>query len=154
MDEMIHSLIEDYYAAANRTNQLKNKKVSFNGTPSINTASLHLIETIGNHPDANTTELAAILGITKGAVSQMATKLRDKGLLEKQKTSGNAKEVYLVLTPDGENLRQEHDKLHQEQYEELATLMKSFSATDIRKIHLFFRSIELYMDEYAKKLSL
>lgn len=154
MDEIIHSLIEDYYAVANRTNQLKNKAVSFNGTPSINTASLHLMETIGNHPDANTTELADLLGITKGAVSQMATKLQGKGLLEKQKTCGNAKEVCLILTPEGENLRQEHDKLHRELYEELDFLMKDFSATDIGKIHSFFRKIELYMDEYAKRLSL
>jgi Transcriptional regulators len=154
MDDRIYSLIEDFYAVASRTNQLKSKAVTFDGRVSVNTASLHLIETVGNHPGANTTELAELLGITKGAVSQMAAKLSGKGLLEKRKMPGNAKEVSLALTPEGKKLCREHDKLHRELYKDLSALMNDFSPADIEKVHLFLRNIEIYMDQYAKRLSL
>ena len=42
----------------------------------------HLIEIIHNHPDANTSEMAAILGLTKGSISIRTASSR-KGLIER-----------------------------------------------------------------------
>ena len=154
MKENMYALVEDFYAIVNRSNQLKHAQFSFANVDSINIASLHLIEMIGNNSEMNTTEIAAKLGITKGAVSQMTGKLCKKGLMEKQKIKGNEKEVYLVLTPLGEEIFEEHEKLHKKMYGEMELLLNEFSEKDMEKLHAFFQHIQTYMDEYSKELSL
>ncbi len=64
-------------------------------------SEIHTIQAIGKSIGTNVTELAEKMGVTKGAVSQMVSKLVEKGMVRKTRAQDNAKEVVLELTELG-----------------------------------------------------
>ena len=148
-EEQLQDLMEQFYSIVNRTNQLRNTPVQLAGCEPVNIAAIHLIETIGNHESINMTEVSERIGITKGAVSQMTTKLVHKGFLQKLKSPHSEKDIYLSLTESGQAIFQAHHQLHHQLYSELAMLLDEFSDHDLKRITLFMDRIETYMKEYA-----
>lgn len=65
------------------------------------TSEIHLLDMAGRYPDDNMTVLASRLGITKGAISQTAKKLEEKGYLERINREGDNKTVHIRLTANG-----------------------------------------------------
>jgi DNA-binding MarR family transcriptional regulator len=49
-------------------------------------------------------QLIDALGMTKGAVSKVVSRLEEKGLAERQRADGNARDQRLVLTASGRKL--------------------------------------------------
>lgn len=64
-------------------------------------SEIHTIQAIGKSIGMNVTQLAEKMGVTKGAVSQMVSKLVEKGMVRKARAQDNAKEVVLHLTELG-----------------------------------------------------
>ncbi|MBN2135725.1 MAG: MarR family transcriptional regulator [Acidobacteria bacterium] len=77
---------------------------------------IHTIQAIGHNEGINLTDLAALMKVTKGAMSQMVTKLHKKGLILKQGTQGNAKEINLYLTELGQIGFKNHEECHMEMF--------------------------------------
>ncbi len=65
-------------------------------------SDISLLKCVQRNGNAKAGELSQFLGITNGAVAQLAKKLEEKGYLEPYRITGNKKEVYYRLTPDGE----------------------------------------------------
>ena len=61
-----------------------------------------LLKCVQHNKDAKASDLSQYLGITNGAVAQLAKKLESKGYLEPYRITGNKKEVYYKLTAGGE----------------------------------------------------
>ena len=138
-------LIEDIYALANRVNQVKNKELHFSDFPMINMAALHLMEVIEENPNNNASELAELLGITKGALSQQVKKMEMKGLVERSYVDGNNKEVMFQLTDTGRKVHQAHEKIHRDLYVQMDELLDKYDGAEIEKLHQFLRGVEKYM---------
>jgi DNA-binding MarR family transcriptional regulator len=64
-------------------------------------SEVHLLLEVARQPDITATDLACNLAVTKGAVSQTISRLADKGLLIKARTSGMGNSLRLDLTPRG-----------------------------------------------------
>ena len=64
-------------------------------------SEIHTIQAIGKSVGINVTQLAEKMGVTKGAVSQMVSRLVEKGMVQKTHPQDNAKEVALGLTELG-----------------------------------------------------
>ena len=64
-------------------------------------SEVHLIDAAGRYPKEGVSDLAARLGVTKGAVSQTAKKLEEKGYIERVRREGDGKAVLLRLTERG-----------------------------------------------------
>jgi DNA-binding MarR family transcriptional regulator len=77
-------------------------------------AEIHTLMTIGNNERLHVSELARLLGVTRGAVSQMIDKLNKKGLIEKRVDSGNATRILLDLTNKGKIAYYAHEQFHEE----------------------------------------
>ena len=75
---------------------------------------IHTIQVIGKNPGINITALAEKMDVTKGAVSQIITKLAKKGLVRKTYAPGNAKEVVPELTDLGRVGFRNHERFHME----------------------------------------
>jgi DNA-binding MarR family transcriptional regulator len=78
----------------------------------IHHSEVHLLETIDKHEGANANELSKILGLTNGAISQVAKKLLDKALIENYQLPNNKKEVYFRLTDSGLKVLEGHRDHH------------------------------------------
>lgn len=113
MERMIH-----------KYNQWENIKRNYGTDDLLSRAEIHTIVAIGNNPGINVTKLAEILGITKGAASQMIYKLRDKKTVEKKISPASDTEVILTLTEKGMINYSTHEKYHKEANDESLELLK------------------------------
>lgn len=71
-------------------------------------AEAYVVNRIGDNPDITTTELAVQLNKTNSACSQIVKKLIGKGLVVQSRNMTNRRLYNLRLTPDGEQLYEDH----------------------------------------------
>ena len=132
-----NKIIEKMIGLSNKINQ-NNKKPNNYGTDQIlYTSEIHMIEAISTHQNANASELAAIMGITNGAVNQVANKLMKKGLLEQYQTSTNKKEVHYNLTALGQTANTAHQNFHKNQYSSMEEYTNKLSPEERNTINNF-----------------
>ncbi|SKC54162.1 MarR family winged helix-turn-helix transcriptional regulator [Maledivibacter halophilus] len=128
------------------------KKLTFNvGGFDIRSTDIHLIDTIGRFPNANVTEIAKHLGVTKGAVSQKLTVLEKKGFLRRYKDSTNAKEVIVDLTDLGWEAFRFHENHHQQVDGEIFKFLAASSQENIdfleELMDIFDHMMNRYLDQ-------
>jgi len=95
----------------NRMHEFETIPMDF-GTGILYPSEIHTIQAVGLRPGMNVTTLAARMGVSRGAASQMVGRLADKGLIEKYRTQDNEKEVCLRLTSEGTVAFQGHEAQH------------------------------------------
>jgi DNA-binding MarR family transcriptional regulator len=111
------------------------------------TSEVHLIDAAARYPLESMSGLADRLGITKGAISQTAKKLEEKGYLERTKPAGNNKTVFLCLTKAGERAYTWHRAYHAAVYGKIEHELSFKNDRDIRDIVLFLQELERIFDE-------
>lgn len=109
-------------------------------------SEVHLIVAIFNHKDANASELSQVLGVTNGAVTQVADKLSKKGLIERYRLKGNKKDTYFMLTEQGEQVYWGHEKHHNKMN---VKVMEYINCLDDDKVKL----IVTFLDKMIEGLS-
>jgi DNA-binding MarR family transcriptional regulator len=109
----------------------------------------HLIDRIGDHPGVNVTEFARIVGITKGAVSQVVRKLERKGLVKRYKGSMNDKEVFLELTRTGREIYINHKKKNDETVRPLIDELQKYPDDKVE----FFVAMLAWINDYLESSS-
>ena len=97
----------------------------------FNGAQIHMIEAIGKKYGKTVTALSGYFMITKGAVSQIVTKLYKMGYVTKTKKKGNDKEIILDLTEKGRKAFEIHEKYNESTMPELMKLGQKYSHEEI-----------------------
>lgn len=105
-------------------------------------SEIHFIDAVELGDGLNVSQLSEKLGVTHGAVSQIAGKLIKKKLIEKYKKEGNQKEVYIKLTSHGEIAYKNHKKFHNKFDKRLKAYLNSLSDTQIEVIFGLLDTIE------------
>lgn len=108
---------------------------------------IHTIAAIGETPDMNVTQLSEKLGITKGTVSPIVSKLARKKLVTKYKGGTNNKEVLLRLTVKGEVAYHAHEMLHSKIHADMYAGLCEYYG-DITPAHLDFAEVFLHVAEH------
>jgi DNA-binding MarR family transcriptional regulator len=102
----------------------------------INMMEVHTLTVIEENPGITVTEVALEWNRTKGAVSQILSKLEKRGLIIRKKEAGNAKTVHLYVTDKGKILSNAHKDYD---IKELTwadkTLHKSFTTEEINAFY-------------------
>lgn len=80
----------------------------------LSRAEIHTVQAVGHAGETNMTALAKALGVTKGAASQMVTRLAAKGLIERRPSKRSGREVTLALTARGKRGYAAHEKFHRQ----------------------------------------
>jgi DNA-binding MarR family transcriptional regulator len=101
-------------------------------------SEVHLLEAIKFCEGANAGELARYLGITNGAVSQVAKKLVDKTLIETYQSEENRKEVFFKLTPLGKKACAGHQRHHKKMNAGLIRYIEQLDEKDYQTLIDFF----------------
>lgn len=139
---------EKFIRIINKYMRMEQKPMNFGVNDPLNPAEIHTIEAIGRHDGPNVTELASVLGITKGGVSQMIAKLSAKGLVAKTKDGLNDKEVKLRLTPEGLKAYRSHENMHMSLYADLLSSMEGMTPDELERITQILDKMETGMDQY------
>ena len=111
---------------------------------------IHTIQAIGNYPDINVTDLASKLGVTKGTVSPIVTKLAKKKLVLKFKGGNNNKEVLLRLTPKGEVAYHAHEMFERQFLSRLFEVFEKATPENIAFLKEFLQVSNKILDEVSE----
>jgi len=128
------------------------KRTRYYGTDQpLYEAEIHMIKSIKENEGIHVTGLADMLGVTKGAVSQIIMKLEHKDMIIKDTDPRNLSRLVLRLTSKGETAYLHHEKLHQK-YDELFNAMLE-NATEENKAFLknFLNSLDEQIDTFEKE---
>ena len=90
----------------------------------------------------NATQMAEVLGITKGAVSQTIARLEKKGILQKEKDPLNKNELTLSFTPLGKEIFNKYQKLKSEAFRKYINMLSSYSENEFDVIDRFLTQLE------------
>ena len=130
---MNNEFLQECLKIVNKYNNLDKKVRSYGTDELLYPSEIHVIDAIGMSKDMTNTKLAAKLGITKGGISQITSKLIKKNLISKKDGDG-LNEVYLILTDKGITAYQAHIKLHEPMVNKLNSLFDNLDESSKKAI--------------------
>lgn len=140
-------LIHRFERIMNKYNKSEKKPKDYGINEVLYRSEIHTIEAIGKNNKINVTQLAAYLGITKGAVSQMIDKLTKKDLVSKNTISETENEVALELTRKGWLVFNGHEEYHKEFYGEISKHLSKLSEESIQEVLDILNELENLLDK-------
>ena len=140
------NFFESSYRLINKYNQKSKKAKNYGTEDLLYTAEVHMIDIIGSYEKTTTTKLAQILGITKGAVSQTAHKLLDKGLIVKSNSEDNKNEVYISLSTTGRTVFEYHKKMHFNMQKQIQDILNDLSPESVLAVEKIIQVIDESLD--------
>lgn len=105
-------------------------------------AEVAFLDAIHKHPGAKVSRISEMLGITKGAVTQMAAKLSGKQLIEIYLQPGNRKEKFYRLTPEGEAARVGHERYHEAANQRICEYFRSLDDEQTQTVFDFLSHLK------------
>jgi DNA-binding MarR family transcriptional regulator len=84
----------------------------FNDLPRLTLTEFHVIRCIGETKLINASGIYRQMKITRGGISKITMRLRQKKLIETYRQDGNRKEIFYNLTPLGEKAFLLHETVH------------------------------------------
>ncbi|GGH31227.1 MarR family transcriptional regulator [Paenibacillus segetis] len=101
--------------------RLERKPHTFGSAGPLTPSEIHTIEAVGSEGTVLMSELAGRLGITKGAVTQLITRLEAKELVERSPHPTDSRVTLISLTEKGKEANAAHEEVHHQFYDQLRT---------------------------------
>ena len=108
-------------------------------------AEIHLVEIIGKNSGSSVSDIARILGITRGAVSQNLKKLEAKKLSFKVADSENISRSLVSLTDKGKTAFDEHKKWHEKMDGGFVDYLEALQDNELDTISDFMSRVEDFL---------
>ncbi len=135
----------------NRIKSNDKRPRSFGTSCLLYQAEIHLIDAIEPGEGIMASDLARKMGVTNGAVTQLADKVARKGLLIKEKRKTNRKEVYLKLTKEGETAYHHHYQFHEALNSRLIAYMDALKPEEMAVLMGLLEIIDAYLPDLEKE---
>jgi DNA-binding MarR family transcriptional regulator len=117
------------------------------GDTALYGAEVHILEIIGKTPGITATDIVNDMQVTKGAVSQIVSKLRRKELVQDSSKAGNIRIHELYVTQKGMEVLLLHDEYEKEIRLKVSAVLQKCRPEDIS----IFTSIVNTLADFAKK---
>ncbi len=117
------------------------------GVSGMSLSELHVIQCIGKKGLMNVTAITEEMGMTKGAISKICTKLFNKQFVEKMKMLDNQKEIFFRLTDNGNGIYMAHEKLHQQAEEKWLLLLNQYTEEELSLIQRFVKDVGAHLEK-------
>ncbi|MDP7981091.1 MarR family transcriptional regulator [Bacillus sp. WLY-B-L8] len=111
------------------------------GISDISLSELHVIACIGQQGLMNVTAITERMGMTKGAISKICTKLFNKNFVEKMKMLNNQKEIFFRLTDKGREIYHAHETLHNKAEEAWLSFLDKYTKEELVVIQQFIADV-------------
>lgn len=112
---------------------------------------VHFVMEIDPETGSTGTEIANKLCVTLGAISQLATKLEKKGLITRSKSPEDKRQTVFLLTPVGQELRQQHIAHDEAAWGRISENLSAFDDEELKKIIEYEKIIEKSFRKALKK---
>ena len=147
-----NELFESFLRIVNKYNSLGKHPMTYGTQHKFYHSERHMLDIVGDDSGLNITEFAKAAGITKGAISQVVSKLEKKGALKRFKSGDNDKEIKLSLTQHGEKIYAHHQSVNEESINHLWRELKKHPEEKIEFLIHMFRWFEQYLDQSGEKM--
>lgn len=144
------SFLERVYRLMNLYQASQKQPRQYGSDLTLHAAEVHMLEIIGDQPGVMSTELAARLAISKGAVSQTLKKLSGKGLVHRA-AAEDGRAAELSLTAEGESIWQAHHALHAPLLLELEQLTSQFTPETLRALTQLEDVVERHLNQITQE---
>ncbi|AFC29348.1 MarR family transcriptional regulator [Paenibacillus mucilaginosus 3016] len=124
--------------------RLERKPRIFGDAGPLTPSEIHTIDAIGMDGTLLMSELAARLGVTKGAVTQIFSRLEAKELVIRAPHPEDSRAVLVSLTDKGRSAYRAHEEVHRQFYEELST---ELGEEEIRIFEQCIQKLIRFMEE-------
>lgn len=145
-------LVASFIRLVNKYNALEKNPLSYGTAHKFFHSERHMLEIVGDDPGLNITAFAQKAGVTKGAISQVVTRLERKGALRRFKGKTNDKEIQLELTRLGERIYAQHQSINQENINHLWDELEKHPQDKIAFLMEIFNWLEQYLDQSREKM--
>ena len=125
---------------------LGKQSIDIGNSIKINASNIHTIEAIGKGYGNTVTSLSNYFMITKGAVSQVVSKLQKDGYIKK--TESNGKSIVLELTDLGKLANKYHDNYNESFIQKLTLIEEKYSISEIESFINILTDIDGIFGEY------
>ena len=125
-----------------RYNELEHSQHLMHGDLNLSFAEVHMIVKIDALEGINLTNLAAIQGVSRSAVTQMINKLTKKEMIVKDRLNGSKNEYALHLSAKGKEVAIVHEKQHQYLNKQILTVLKDYPEDTLHNLKNLMQSIE------------
>jgi|ERR1035437_8054482 DNA-binding MarR family transcriptional regulator len=152
MDKELQSIIDIFNKILHIYSIIDKKPKEFGTGDLLYVSEIHAINVVGINPEINMTQLAEMLGVTKGAVSQIIKRLVTKRYIAKYKTRNN-KEVNLRLSDKGYLIFQGYQSFNKEMLLFAEKLYENASPKDLEMAKRLFLIIYENMKQILDKFN-
>lgn len=139
--DLLKGLSDFLHLKDERTDSSHKKLLEENGLDNYSLTELHVIHCIGEESMRNLTTISEYMSMTRGAVSKICSRLQKKGAIEKIKLADNQKEIFFILTAEGERLFHAHEVLHQQSQAKWSALFEQYDQQEKQAIKRFFSDV-------------
>lgn len=109
-------------------------------------SEIHCVDAIGKIEDPNVTKISKYMSMTRGAISKIAKKLLENGIIKKYKKPENEKEIYFRLTKLGEEMYFFHEEKHRNWEERNNKFFQDISENEQKIIINFLQSFNKHLE--------
>ncbi|WP_240644447.1 MarR family winged helix-turn-helix transcriptional regulator [Paenibacillus paeoniae] len=124
--------------------RLERQPHTFGSAGNLTPSEIHTIDAIGYDGAVLMSELAARLGVTKGAITQLVDRLEAKQLVMRSPHPHDSRSSILSLTEIGKEAYKAHEAVHFSFYDQLRSQLSE------QEIKIFEKSISILNDMLSK----
>jgi DNA-binding MarR family transcriptional regulator len=146
--ELVRASMSDFLRLMHTFQKLEKQPLYFGTADLLYPTEIHTIDEIGTRRAETVTALCARFGVTKGAASQIVTKLHAKGYVEKLRNDENPKEILLSLTATGMIAFKTHKAMHEAMDKALVAQFADFTPSDLASFQKALARIETHVSKY------
>jgi len=150
-NKKIKDLIMLFSKVINQFNKLHEKPFDFGTTEKLYPAEIHMIQAIGKTGENTVTQLGHSFGVTKGAVSQIVSKLEKKGFITRRRNPEYGREILLNLTKKGWQAYWGHERMHEKTDSELLEFIGNLSEEEILILNKTLNKLDQYINKMLFK---
>ncbi|MBD3317167.1 MAG: MarR family transcriptional regulator [Chitinivibrionales bacterium] len=146
-ERLVFEVSEQFLRLVNKFAAVHGQPRDFGIGEKLYPSEIHMLDVMGENPDYGVTELAGIIGVTKGAVSQTVSRLESKKLLAKYRDPRDDRTVLFKLTEKGRIACRGHREFHHWLNHSILKRIKGITNRRIMEYLETNRIIEEFVDE-------
>jgi len=139
--EQRQSVIEKFYQTISVINCESKIAKNYGTKHNLTTSDISLLKCIQRNENSKAGDLSQYLGMTNGAVTQLAKKLERKEYLDPYRMQGNKKEVYYRLTESGEMACEGYDRYYDKIKKTVDAYIETLDDETVKKITGLFDAV-------------
>jgi DNA-binding MarR family transcriptional regulator len=146
IEASIDGLFEKFVGLVRLYEELESTPRRYGTNELLTSSEIHLIERIGDNVESlSVTDLAGLIGVTKGAVSQHLKRLATKELTKKEEDPRNLSRSIVKLTSKGKAAYYSHKHWHEKMDGGYKAYFTSLDQDRVRFLYDFMARVEDFL---------